>query len=444
MAQSEKPNSSEIPPQEPDQDQDADAKVDLLADAGVFYGWWVLVALALMRVMASGVGNNVRSLLVLPLEEEFGASRAQISLMATAGSLAIALTGPLGGWLMDRYGPRRVMFVSLIVAISGYLMLAGAQALWQVIIIFTIPLGVAYNWAILNSGAPILNNWFDRGKARALSLLNVGHGAGALMLPLMAIAITELGWRTAMLIGAAAMAGVGFPVVWAVRNTPEEMGLGPDGDPLVVAKDGTGPSAAQSGMTLSQAAKGPFFWAVGIGSACLLFVNTSIAFHLVPLLVWKGESASFGAILLSTQLTWTVPIVLGVSWAADRFDGTRIMTAMMAVVLCGVVVMLWAHDIWAYILAVSMLAFGGSHWAILWAVLGRQYGRAHYNIIRLSIYSILIAGMSGAPFFAGLSYDKTGSYAPWLRILLVVGVLGIVAFAVAAITRTKSTPKVGT
>jgi MFS family permease len=136
--------------------------------------------------------------------------------------------------------------------------------------------------------------------------------------------------------------------------------------------------------------------------------------------------------------------VLGVSWAADRFDGTRIMTAMMAVVLCGVVVMLWAHDIWAYILAVSMLAFGGSHWAILWAVLGRQYGRAHYNIIRLSIYSILIAGMSGAPFFAGLTYDKTGSYAPWLRILLVVGVLGIVAFAVAAITRTKSTPKVGT
>ena len=133
----------------------------LLSNSGVFYGWWVLLALALLRVMASGVGNNVRSLLVLPLEEEFGATRAEISLMATAGSLAIALMGPLGGWLMDRYGPRRIMFVSLVFASSGYLMLASAQALWQVIIIFTIPLGVAYNWAILNSGAPILNNWFD-------------------------------------------------------------------------------------------------------------------------------------------------------------------------------------------------------------------------------------------------------------------------------------------
>ncbi len=439
MAQRDKTDDSGDSPE----NQGGNLKDDLLANSGIFYGWWILVALALMRVMASGVGNNVRSLLVIPLEEEFGATRAQISLMATAGSLAIALTGPLGGWLMDRYGPRRVMFVSLIFAVSGYLMLAGAQSLWQVIVIFTIPLGVAYNWAILNSGAPILNNWFDRGKARALSLLNVGHGAGALILPLMLLAITELGWRTAMVIGAGAMVMVGFPVVWVVRNTPEEMGLAPDGDPPVVSTTGTGSatSAAQSGMTLAQAARGPFFWAVGIGSACMLFVNSSIAFHLVPMLVWKGESQTFGGILLSTQLTWTVPIVLGVSWAADRFDGTRIMTAMMMVVLLGVGVMLWADAKWSYVLAVSLLAFGGSHWAILWAVLGRQYGRAHYNIIRLSIYSILIAGMSGAPYFAGLTFDRTDSYEQWLRILLVVGVLGIVSFAVAAVTRTRPTPK---
>ena len=155
-------------------------------------------------------------------------------------------------------------------------------------------------------------------------------------------------------------------------------------------------------------------------------------------MVWKGESESFGAILLSMQLTWTVPVVLGVSWAADRFDGTRIMTAMMTMVLLGVVVMLFAQEIWGYLLAVAMLAFGGSHWAILWATLGRQYGRAHYNIIRLSIYSILIAGMSGAPYFAGLSFDRTNSYDPWLRILLFVGILGALSFVVAAFTRSGS------
>ena len=176
-----------------------------LVRSGVFYGWWVLLALALMRVMASGVGNQVRSLLVLPFEEEFEVTRAEVSLMFTAGSIAVALTGPLGGWLMDRFGPRKVMIVTTAMSISGYAFLSISEEFWQALVIFTIPLGVAYNWAILNSGAPILNNWFERGKARALSLLNVGHGAGALLLPLMALAIVTFEWRASMVLAAVVM-----------------------------------------------------------------------------------------------------------------------------------------------------------------------------------------------------------------------------------------------
>ena len=408
----------------------------VLVRTGLFYGWWILLALAMMRVMASGVGNQVRSLLVLPLEDEFGVTRAQVSLMFTGGSIAVALTGPLGGWLMDRYGPRKVMIVTTAMSIAGYLFLAVSQQFWHALIIFTIPLGVAYNWAILNSGAPILNNWFERGKARALSLLNVGHGAGALLLPLMAIAIATFGWRWSMLLAAIVMTVVMIPVLATVRNTPEEMGLAPDGDEPDPTRAATGGRPAQlAGMTLGEAVRGPFFWAVGIGSSCMLFVNSGIIAHIVPLLVWKGQTENIGALLLSLQLVWTVPVVLGVSWAADRFDGSRIMAGMMVVVFAGAVTLLFAQSLWSLTLAVMMLATGGSHWAIFWAVLGRQYGRAHYNSIRLCIYSIIISGIAGAPFFAGLTFDRTGSYEPWLQIILIVGVIGLVSFVVAAVTR---------
>ena len=408
----------------------------VLVRTGLFYGWWILLALAMMRVMASGVGNQVRSLLVLPLEDEFGVTRAQVSLMFTGGSIAVALTGPLGGWLMDRYGPRKVMIVTTAMSIAGYLFLAVSQQFWHALIIFTIPLGVAYNWAILNSGAPILNNWFERGKARALSLLNVGHGAGALLLPLMAIAIATFGWRWSMLLAAVVMTVVMIPVLATVRNTPEEMGLAPDGDEPDPTRAATGGRPAQlAGMTLGEAVRGPFFWAVGIGSSCMLFVNSGIIAHIVPLLVWKGQTENIGALLLSLQLVWTVPVVLGVSWAADRFDGSRIMAGMMVVVFAGAVTLLFAQSLWSLTLAVMMLATGGSHWAIFWAVLGRQYGRAHYNSIRLCIYSIIISGIAGAPFFAGLTFDRTGSYEPWLQIILIVGVIGLVSFVVAAVTR---------
>jgi len=395
-----------------------------------FYGWWILLAMAILRVVASGFGNNVRSLLVLPLEDDFGASRTETSLMATGGSLAVALTGPLGGWLMDRYGMRAVMLVALLVTVAGYFLLSITSALWQVIIIFTVPLGVAYNWAILNSGAPVLNNWFNRQKARALSLLNVGHGAGALLLPVMAFLITDLGWRPAMLIAGLILLAIGLATVAVTRNTPEEIGLTPDGDPVPERADDLATHDAD-GITLREAVRTLFFWTMALGSACMLFINLSIVFHMVPIVESRGETEGFGAMLLSVQLFMTVPIVLMTAWGADRVDGTKVLTAMMVLTTLGVLLLVAADDPPLYLLAMTLLAFGGSNWPILWAVLGHKYGRRHYNAIRMSIYSVLILGMSAGPLLAGISFDITDGYTLWLRILLGVGLAGIVTFLVA-------------
>ena len=397
--------------------------------AAPFYGWWVLLAMSSLRVVASGFGNNVRSLLVLPLEDEFGATRAEVSLMATTGSVAIALTGPLGGWLMDRFGTRRVMFVCLLITFAGYVMLWQSQALWQVIVVFTLPLGLAYNWAVLNSGAPILNNWFDRQKARALSLLNVGHGAGALLLPVMALTISELGWRPAMLVAGIVLLIAGLITVAIARDTPEEMGLTPDGDPPREHGASGPPSAA--GATLAQAVRTSFFWAIALGSACMLIINISIVFHMVPIVESRGESEGLGATLLSLQLFLTVPIVLVTAWGADRLDGSKVLVVMMVCTFLGVLVLLAADSVLVYILAMALLAFGGSNWAILWAVLGRKYGRRYYNAIRMTIYSILTAGIAIGPLLAGITYDSTDSYTLWLQVLIGVGIAGIALFLYA-------------
>jgi MFS family permease len=396
-----------------------------------FYGWWVLLAMAMLRVLASGFGNNVRSLLVLPLEEEFGASRAEISLMATGGSIAIAVTGPLGGWLMDRYGIRPVMLWTLLLTVGGYFSLGVTDSLWQVIFIFTVPLGVAYNWAILNSGAPVLNNWFNRQKARALSLLNVGHGAGALLLPVMALMITELGWRPAMIVAGSILLAGGLIAVLVTRDTPEEMGLTPDGDPAPVRPVSVAAVGVAEGATLTAAVRTLFFWAISIGCACMLFINVSVVFHMVPIVESRGESEGLGASLLSFQLFMTVPIVLVTAWGADRVDGNKVLVAMMALTTLGVLLLLQADNVPMYVLAMTLLAFGGSNWPILWAVLGHKYGRRHYNAIRMSIYSVLILGMSAGPLLAGFSYDATGSYDSWLRILIGVGIGGIATFLIA-------------
>ncbi len=246
----------------------------------------------------------------------------------------------------------------------------------------------------------------------------------------MALAISDLGWRTAILTGGLVLLAAGLLTVAVTRDTPEEMGLTPDGDDR--SDDGTdfAGRGSTTGATLADAVRTPFFWAIGVGSACMLFINSSVIFHMVPLVESRGESEGFGALLLSLQLFLTVPIVLATAWAADRMGGTRVLVGMMLLASIGVLVLLAARSIWTYVPAVALLAFGGSHWAILWAVLGWVYGRRHYNSIRMSIYSILIAGMSGAPVLAGLSFDMHESYAPWLRILVLISVVGIAAFVI--------------
>lgn len=403
-----------------------------ILSGGMFYGWRIVLVLSLTRFVASGVGINARSLLVLPLEKDLGVTRAEISLMFTVESLVIAATAPLGGWLMDRYGSRRVMVVGLLVSTGGFFLLAIAQTLWQVIIIIALPLGVAYNWSILNAGAPILNNWFNLKKAQALALLSVFHGAGAALLPIMALAISSLGWRWAMAIGGVAFIAAALPSMFFTRSTPEEMGLTPDGIPAVETRTTAGSGSAVGGMALNEAMRTAFFWVTGIGTACMLFANMSVIAHFVAILVSKGSSESTGATLLSVQLVLSVPYVIIGGWATDRFGGAKVLVGVMLGVTAGVGVLLWATDIWSYVIATVLLASGGAVWPVLWAGLGYVYGRAHYNVIRLSIYSILILGMATGPYFAGLSFDRTGDYSSWLTTLLFVCAAGIATLLIAA------------
>jgi sugar phosphate permease len=299
-----------------------------------------------------------------------------------------------------------------------------------VVLLFTIPIGVGYNWAILNSGAPILNNWFDRNKARSLSLLNVGHGAGALFLPIMAFVISEYGWRTSVVISGLALLLVGMLVVLVSRDTPEEMGLTPDGDPLQETAASRAPAAAE-GMPLSEAVRTPYFWAISLGSAFMLIINISLVFHMVPLLQSRGESEGLAATLLSVQLFLSVPIVLVTAWGADRLEGNKVLLVMMCCTFMGVLVLIVAGGVLMYIVAMSLLAFGGANWAILWSVLGHAYGRRYYNAIRMSIYSILTGGIALGPLLAGVTFDATDSYDLWLRVLVGIGVLGIATLVLA-------------
>jgi MFS family permease len=111
-----------------------------------------------------------------------------------------------------------------------------------------------------------------------------------------------------------------------------------------------------------------------------------------------------------------------------------VLLVMMICTLTGVLVLIAADRPALYVVAMSFLAFGGANWAILWSVLGHAYGRRYYNAIRMTIYSILTCGIALGPLLAGVTYDATESYDLWLKVLVGVGVLGVVTFLIAVPT----------
>jgi MFS family permease len=398
----------------------------------VFYGWWVVGGLAVLRLLSSGLWVYGRSTWLLPLERDLSLDRASISLVFAVGTLLIGLTGLLAGWLADRLGPRLFMTISLMVASAGFFFLSVANSLWALALIAVLPLGVAFNWGAVQGPTAITNNWFERKKAYALSWLNVGNGLGGFIVPVLALTIALMGWRWAAAFSGAALLLGGLAVTFMARNTPEEMGMLPDGATAVVTTQTPDHSPAEVvGNTLGEALRSPIFWAMLIGSLPMLFVQQTVSIHMVPIFVWKGISEAAGAGLLGFYAIMAVPLVVVVGRAADRFGGSQVMIAMIVVQLAGLFTLMASSALWSYGLAVALLAPAATFWPVLWATIGRAFGRRHYNVIRGTSYGMMMTISAGVPWVAGIIFTRTLSYSPMLWVLVVVCSLGIVGILLA-------------
>src|SRR6185503_10727471 len=85
-----------------------------------FHYAWVIVAVTLVTLMAAQAVRAAPGVIIVPLEQEFGWDRAAISLAVGVSLLAFGLGGPLGGWLLERFGPRRPL--------TGGILLIGARS----------------------------------------------------------------------------------------------------------------------------------------------------------------------------------------------------------------------------------------------------------------------------------------------------------------------------
>ena len=406
-------------------------KIDFLR----FFGWRIVLSLALMRLVGGGVGLYGRGVFLLPMEEDLGLGRDSISLVFALTGLQVGLLAPIAGILAQRYGGRKLLLTGSISAGLGYIFLFWANSLFSLYMVFAIFISLGFNWSIFQAPTAITNAWFSKRKALALAILSAGVGLGGLIIvPTLEALVRASGWRATSVVAGVVIIITGIITSAIVRNNPEEKGLSPDGDSKEFKEKSKVPDSKieLTGLTAKEAIRTPLFWLLLLGVVMWLSAYGSLGLHFIPILVSKGESTRNAALFAGMYAISTFPMVLIIGWLSDRFNGNLVLSVFAIFMALSVLVLKSADSALGFIFTVLLISPVESVWPVFWAILGRSYGRKYFDTIRGWIYGMVLLGSSGWSYIPGLLFERTGDYQLWLTILVYLMLITSGVFFVAS------------
>ena len=406
-------------------------KIDFLR----FFGWRIVLSLALMRLVGGGVGLYGRGVFLLPMEEDLGLGRDSISLVFAITGLQVGLLAPIAGILAQRYGGRKLLLTGSISAGLGYIFLFWVNSLFSLYMVFAIFISLGFNWSIFQAPTAITNAWFSKRKALALAILSAGVGLGGLIIvPTLEALVRASGWRATSVVAGVVIIITGIITSAIVRNNPEEKGLSPDGDSKEFKEKSKVPDSKieLTGLTAKEAIRTPLFWLLLLGVVMWLSAYGSLGLHFIPILVSKGESTRNAALFAGMYAISTFPMVLIIGWLSDRFNGNLVLSVFAIFMALSVLVLKSADSALGFIFTVLLISPVESVWPVFWAILGRSYGRKYFDTIRGWIYGMVLLGSSGWSYIPGLLFERTGDYQLWLTILVYLMLITSGVFFVAS------------
>ena len=402
---------------------------------GMFYGWVMAGVGAL--VMAMGTVPLFQGLPVWNpvLRNAFGWTPGQMSWAFAVTRIEGGVFGPLEGLLIERLGPRLMVFIGMTILGSGFMLFSQVQQLWQLYAVFFImSIGVALGtWLPMMT---VMNQWFIRLRTRAMSLVMEGFAIGGMIVPLVLAwsiggadpNISErFGWRATSFAVGFLIVAVGFPLSRLVRNRPEDVGLlpdgaGPDAGGVRLGQGAvTAKAEEQPGFTWQEAIRTRTFWLIAFGHAASSIVIVSIFVHLGLMLDDRGFSLQTISAVVATYTGLNAVFVLVGGYLGDRLPIRHVAFGFSAIQSVAVIVLVQAHTApMVFLFAILLgIGFGGRN-PVTTAIRGVYFGRRAFAAITgISMVPMNLL-LFAAPLFAGYMRDATGTYdIPFLLIAFV-------------------------
>ena len=386
---------------------------------GLFYGWRVVGAASVgMALSFAAFGIFGFSTFIIPLQEEFGWTRGEISVAASIAIAVSSVLAPFVGALMDKVGVRRVLIVSITLfglAVASLNWLTASLTHYYAIYFLlafvgagTLPL--AYSHVIVA--------WFDRKRGMALGLGLAGLGVGASLLPLILnFAIEARGVRFGYLTMAAMTLFIALPIIASVlRNKPADLGLAPDGDPPTSK---TNANLLAQGFTLQESLRQPVFWLMVPSFLMVGVVVVGIVSQLRPLLIDTGfDAGSAGSVLFFMGLLIIVGRIVA-GYFMDRFFAPFVAVAFLIGPMLGIASFALGLGGAPAVIAALLLGLAvGAEFDVMAYFISRYFGQRSFGLLYGLMFAAFQAGATIGPAAMGWNFDRNGDYVNMLWVLV--------------------------
>ncbi len=312
---------------------------------------WIVAAVSFIALIGAAGFRSAPGVLIVPLQDEFGWSRALLSVAVGINLVLYGLTAPFATALMDRFGIRTVTTCALVMVALGSGLSVFVTAGWQLVLLWGVLIGLGTGSMALVFAATVANRWFVRRRGLVMGVLTAAGATGQLVfLPLMAWLAEGYGWRAAsLMVSVAALAVVPLVLIF-IRNYPSDRGVLPYGAPAAepevepagaptdepsdmvspghLARGDDFEVAVRSGSavkrtlrTLVEAAHTRTFWAlVGGFAICGATTNGLIGTHFVPAAHDHGMPTTTAAGLLAVVGIFDVVGTIASGALTDRIN----------------------------------------------------------------------------------------------------------------------------
>jgi sugar phosphate permease len=348
---------------------------------------------------------------------EFGWSRTQVT---SGNALSKLVVGPLfgfiAGWIVDRFGPRRLMLAGIVMAGAALIGLGGMSALWMFYAFYLLnALGYVCGGPLPNQ--VLLSRWFKDGRGKAMGFAYLGIGIGGALVPWLSYWMVQWwGWRGALRALGVLIVVLAAPMAYLVKENPATRGEAPAGRGL-----------APLGAVLRR----PAFYLLALGSMCSIAAVGGANQHLKLFMSLDvGYSQADAARIISLVLGLSIGGRLLMGWLADRAPKKRVMLLIYLLVATAIPLLFFASSPRVMYVFAAMFGIGlGGEYLIIPLMAAELFGVAVLGRVMGIVVTADGVAEAVAPMFVGYLRDATGSYRAGFSVLIAVALLGAVAIA---------------